>query len=127
MVIRPTPPPSWGYLPNDTAEQDSTKGAFSQSFFQRRRAAGRGVRGEISKYRGVVRVPRRVFRSLLPERLTPPSGGPKPTIYNGPGSRASLSGSCARRQLTADGNALITGRDLREGSPAAPVRIETWQ
>jgi hypothetical protein len=32
-----------------------------------------------------------------------------------------------RRWLTEDGNALITARDLREGSPAAPVRIETWQ
>ena len=32
-----------------------------------------------------------------------------------------------RRRLTEDGNALITGRDLREGSPAAPLLIETWQ
>ncbi len=32
-----------------------------------------------------------------------------------------------RTGLTEDGNALITRRDLPEGSPAAPVRIETWQ
>jgi hypothetical protein len=31
----------------------------------------------------------------------------------GIGSRASPSGNCARRQLTADGNMEISGRDLR--------------
>jgi hypothetical protein len=48
---------------------------------------------EIGEYRGVVRVPRRVFQRLLPERL-PPSGGRSLVLYSGPGSRASPSGSC---------------------------------
>jgi hypothetical protein len=58
---------------------------------------------EIGEYRGVVRVPRRVFQRLLPERPTP-KGASKPISSNGAGSRVSLSGSCARRQLTEDGN-----------------------
>jgi hypothetical protein len=45
---------------------------------------------EIGEYRGVVRVPRRVFQHLLPERPTPE----RCVESNGPGSRASLSGSC---------------------------------
>jgi hypothetical protein len=49
---------------------------------------------EIGEYHGVVRVPRRVFQRLLPERPTP-SGASRRTTSNGPGSRVSLSGSCA--------------------------------
>jgi hypothetical protein len=49
---------------------------------------------EIGDRRGVVRVPRRVFQRLLPERPTP-NGASKPTISSGPGSRASPSASCA--------------------------------
>ena len=45
-------------------------------------AVGFGV--EIGEYRGVVRVPRRVFRRLL-----------RRTTSNGPGSKASPRGSCA--------------------------------
>ena len=57
-----------------------------------RQAAEFGV--EIGEYSGIVRVPRRVFQRLLPERRTP-SAASRRTISNGPGSRASLSGSCA--------------------------------
>jgi hypothetical protein len=49
---------------------------------------------KIGEYRGVMRVPRRVFQRLLPERPSP-SGASKRTISSGPGSRASPSGSCA--------------------------------
>jgi hypothetical protein len=49
---------------------------------------------EIGEYSGVVRVPRRAFQRLLPERPTPRSGASKPTISSGPGSKASSSGSC---------------------------------
>ena len=45
---------------------------------------------EIGEYRGVVRVPRRVFQRLLPQRPTPE----RCTTANRPGSRASPSGSC---------------------------------
>jgi len=46
---------------------------------------------EIGEYRGVVRVPRRVFQRLLPER--PTLQALRRTISNQPGSRASL--NCA--------------------------------
>jgi hypothetical protein len=59
-----------------------------------RRAAGRGVRVEIGEYRGVARVPRRVFQRLLPER-PPPSGASKRTISSEPGWRPSPRGSYA--------------------------------
>jgi hypothetical protein len=49
---------------------------------------------EIGEYRGVVRVPRRVFQRLLPERSTP-RGASMPTTSSGPGTRAWPSGSCA--------------------------------
>jgi hypothetical protein len=48
---------------------------------------------EIGEYRGVVRVPRRVFQRLLPE-LPTPSAVLRRTDFSGRGSRASPSGSC---------------------------------
>jgi hypothetical protein len=67
---------------------------------------------EIGEFRGVVRVPRRVFLHLLPERPTPKRCVEgyyvQPTR-----SRALPSGSYAGRQLTEDGNVEISGRDLR--------------
>ena len=56
---------------------------------------------EIGEYRGVVRVPRRVFQRLLPERPTP-ERCVEAFISGEPGSRALLSGSRGR-QLTEDG------------------------
>jgi hypothetical protein len=47
---------------------------------------------EIGEYRGVVRVPRRVFQRLLPDGQ-PPSAASRRLTPSGPGSRASLSGS----------------------------------
>jgi hypothetical protein len=44
---------------------------------------------EIGKYHGVVRVPRRVFQRLLPERCA------EAYYLQGPASRPSPSGSCA--------------------------------
>jgi len=67
---------------------------------------------EIGEYRGVVRVSRRVFQRLLPERPTP-SGALKPITYSEPVSRASLSASCPAA-VTEDGDVEISGRDLRE-------------
>jgi hypothetical protein len=49
---------------------------------------------EIGEYHGVVRVPRRVFKRLLPERPTPTSAW-RLTTSTEPVSRASPSGSCA--------------------------------
>jgi hypothetical protein len=61
---------------------------------------------KIGEYQGVVRVPRRVFQRLLPERPTP-----------------ERCVDARRRQLTEDGNVEITGRDLREGPRAADRRL----
>jgi hypothetical protein len=48
---------------------------------------------EIGEYRGVVRVPRRVFQRLLPERPTP-ERCVEAYYPSGPGLRASPRGSC---------------------------------
>jgi hypothetical protein len=81
---------------------------------------------EIGEYRGVVRVPRRVFQRLLPERPTPERCVEayylQRTRFEGIAERK-LRG----RQLTEDGNVEISGRDLREG-PAAPTgRVRAWR
>jgi hypothetical protein len=76
-------------------------------------AVGLGV--EIGEYRGVVRVPRRVFQRLLSERPTPERCVEayylQPTRFEGIVER-----KIRRRQLTEDGNVEISGRDLREGT-----------
>ena len=72
----------------------------------------------IGEYEGIVRVPRRVFQRLLSER---------PTLehcletYHFQRTRFEriVERKLRRRQLTEDGNVEITGRDLRERSPAA--------
>jgi len=77
---------------------------------------------EIGEYRGVVRVPRRVFQRLLPERPTPErcieAYYLQRTRFE---SIAEL--KLRRRQLTEDGNIEISGRDLREGSAALTGRM----
>jgi hypothetical protein len=69
---------------------------------------------EIGEYRGVVRVPRRVFQRLLPETPTPERCVEayylQRTRFEGIAER-----KIRRRQLTEDGNVEISGRDLREG------------
>jgi hypothetical protein len=66
---------------------------------------------EIGEYRGVVRVPRRVFQRLLPERPTPERCVEayylQRTRFESIAER-----KLRRRQLTEDGNVEITGRDL---------------
>jgi hypothetical protein len=63
---------------------------------------------EIGEYSGVVRVPRRVFQRLLPERPTP-----ELSSFNERGSRSIAERKLRRRQLAEDGNVQIGGRDLR--------------
>jgi len=67
---------------------------------------------EIGEYRGVVRVPRRVFQRLLPERPTPErcieAYYLQRTRFESIAER-----KLRRRQLTEDGNVEICGRDLR--------------
>src|ERR1700719_2464788 len=75
---------------------------------------------EIGEYRGVVRVPRRVFQGLLSERPTPERCVEayylQRTRFESIAER-----KLRRRQLTEDGNVEIIGRDVREGSaPRAP-------
>jgi hypothetical protein len=67
---------------------------------------------EIGEYRGVVRVPRRLFQRLLPERPTPQRCVEayylQRTRFESIAER-----KLRRRQLTEDGNVEISGRDLR--------------
>src|SRR6202047_1708071 len=78
-----------------------------------RQAVGFGA--EIGEYRGVVRVPRRVFQGLLSERPTPERCVEayylQRTRFESIAER-----KLRRRQLTEDGNVEISGRDVREGS-----------
>ena len=67
---------------------------------------------EIGEYRGFVRVPRRVFRRLLPER--PTSERCVEAYYLQRTRFESIAErKLRRRQLTEDGNVEISGRDLR--------------
>jgi hypothetical protein len=72
---------------------------------------------EIGEYHGVVRVPRRVFQRLLPERPTPERCVEayylQRTRFEGIAER-----KLRRQQLTEDGNVEISGRDLREAPDA---------
>ena len=67
---------------------------------------------EIGEYRGVVRVPRRVFQRLMPERPSPERCVEayylQRTRFESIAQR-----KLRRRQLTEDGNVEISGRDLR--------------
>jgi hypothetical protein len=67
---------------------------------------------EISEYSGFVRVPRREFQRLLPERPTPERCVEayylQRTRFESIAER-----KLRRRQLTEDGNVEIGGRDLR--------------
>jgi hypothetical protein len=67
---------------------------------------------EIGEYRGVVRVPRRVFQGLLSERPTPERCVEayylQRTRFESIAER-----KLRRRQLTEDGDIEISGRDVR--------------
>ena len=65
---------------------------------------------EIGEYSGVVRVPRRVFQRLLPERPTPERCV---EAYYLQRTQFESIVELRRRQLTGDGNVEISGRDLR--------------
>jgi Protein of unknown function (DUF1488) len=73
---------------------------------------------EIGEYRGVVRVPRRVFQRLLPEQPTPERCLEAYYLQSTRFERIAER-KLRRRQLTEDGNVEITGRDLGERSPVA--------
>jgi hypothetical protein len=72
---------------------------------------------EIGEYRGVVRVPRRVFQRLIPETPTPERCV---EVYYFQRARfeSIAERKIRRRQLTEDGNVEISGRDLREARRA---------
>jgi len=68
---------------------------------------------EIGEYRGVVRVPRRVFQRLLPE--TPiPQRCVEAYYLQRTRFESIAERKIRRRHLTEDGNVEISGRDLRE-------------
>jgi hypothetical protein len=58
-----------------------------------------------------VRVPRRVFQRLLPERPTPRSASRR-TTFSSTLFESIAERKLRRRQLTEDGNVEISGRDL---------------
>jgi hypothetical protein len=68
---------------------------------------------EIGEYRGVVRVRRRVFQHLLPERPTPEKCVEAYYLQR-THLESIVERKVRRRQLTEDGNVEITGRDLRK-------------
>jgi hypothetical protein len=70
---------------------------------------------EIGEYRGVVRVPRRVFQRLLTERPTPERCVEAYHLQRTRFERIAER-KLRQRQLTEDGNVEISGRDLREGA-----------
>ena len=70
---------------------------------------------EIGEYRGAVRVPRRVFQLLLPDRPTPERC--VEAYYLQRTRFESIAERKLRRcQLTEDGNVEISGRDVRESA-----------
>jgi hypothetical protein len=70
---------------------------------------------EIGEYRGVVRLPRRVFQHLLLERPTPEKCVEAYYLQR-TRFETITERKLRRRQLTEDGNVEISGRDLREGT-----------
>jgi hypothetical protein len=81
---------------------------------------------EIGEYEGVVRVPRRVFQRLLPERPTPERCVEAYYLQRTRFERVAER-KLRRRLLTEDGNVEITGRDLRDGSAPAPASVGAWR
>ena len=75
-----------------------------------RSAGSSGV--EIGEYHGVVRLPRRAFQRLLPERPTPERCVQAYYLQRTRFERVAER-KLRRRQLTEDGNVEISGRDLR--------------
>ena len=73
---------------------------------------------EIGEYRGLVRVPRRVFQRLLPERPTPERCVEAYHLQRTRFERI-VERKLRQRQLTEDSNVEISGRDLRDGDSAA--------
>src|SRR5712675_269779 len=71
----------------------------------------------VGEYEGVVRVPRRVFQTLLDQSPTPERCLEAYHLHR---TRLELIAErkLRRRQLTGDGNVEITGRDLRERDAA---------
>src|SRR5215470_13290550 len=76
---------------------------------------------EIGEYRGVVRVPRRVFQRLVPERPTPERCVEAYYLQRTRFERI-VERKFRQRQLTEDGNVEISGRDLRDAD-SAPHRL----
>ena len=81
---------------------------------------------EIGEYHGGFRVPRRVFQRLLAERPTPERCVEAYYLQRTRFERLAER-KLRWRQLTEDGNVEITGRDLRDGSGAAPLSVEPWR
>ena len=72
---------------------------------------------EIGEYRGVVRVPRRVFQRLLPDQPTPERCVQAYYLQRTRFERI-VKRKLRQRQLTDDGNIEISGRGPRKSFPA---------
>ena len=108
--------PSWERLENTIVPQGPIGAEMFFTFPEdahwnaERQVAEFGV--EIGEYRGVVRVPRRVFQRLLPERPTP-ERCVEAYYLQRTRFESIAEQKLRRRQLTEDGNVEISGRDLR--------------
>ena len=78
------------------------------------RAVAFGV--AIGEYRGVVRVPRRVFQTLLDTAITPESCVAAFYLQRSEFERAAEN-KLRARDLAADGDVVLTARDLRLQAP----------
>ena len=85
---------------------------------------------EFGEYRGIVRVPRRVFQRLLPERLTP-ERCVEAFYLQRIRFESIAERKLRRRQLTEDGNVKISGRPALsrrwETGPPARERLKSTQ
>jgi hypothetical protein len=82
------------------------------------RTAGGQFGVEIGEYHGIVRVPRRVFQRLLPERPTP-ERCVEAYYLQRIRFESIAERKLRRRQLTEDGNVEISGRDVGGEPPTA--------
>ena len=80
----------------------------------------------VGECEGVVRVPRRVFQTLLPEAPTPECCLEAYHLHR-TWLELIAERKLRRRQLTEDGNVEITGRDLRERESRAAAHSATYR
>lgn len=79
----------------------------------------------VGKYEGVVRIPRQAFRGVIDGAATPERCVETYYLHRTDFERVAER-KLRNRQLTADGNVEITGRDLRGIGKEARHRLAAW-